>query len=139
MLRDAMSSPVCDGPIDSDSKRYRCRERFCRRPLVKESLVKKAGRSHLPRERGPAVQAMNNRRRTRRLPRDFRRLPHPGMDPDAELIAEHRRLSAVVDVASLLGRETAAVRWTVYELRDLETELDARGVRVPRRWFTPDT
>ena len=42
MLRDAMSSPVCDGPIDSDSKRYRCRERFCRRPLVKEeSLVKK--------------------------------------------------------------------------------------------------
>ena len=83
-------------------------------------------------------QAMNNRR-TRRLPRDFRRLPHPGMDPDAELIAEHRRLSAVVDVASLLGRETAAVRWTVYELRDLETELDARGVRVPRRWFTPNT
>ena len=128
MLRDAMSSPVCDGPIDSDSKRYRCRERFCRRPLVKESLVKK----------GPAVQAMNNRR-TRRLPRDFRRLPHPGMDPDAELIAEHRRLSAVVDVASLMGRETAAVRWTVYELRDLETELDARGVRVPRRWFTPNT
>ena len=56
-----------------------------------------------------------------------------------QLIAEHRRLSAVVDVASLLGRETAAVRWTVYELRDLETELDARGVRVPRRWFTPDT
>lgn len=85
-----------------------------------------------------AVQAMNNRR-TRRLPRDFRRLPHPGMDPNAELIAEHRRLSAVVDVASLLGRETAAVRWTVYELRDLETELDARGVRVPRRWFTPNT
>ena len=41
MLRDAMSSPVCDGPIDSDSKRYRCRERFCRRPLVKEFLVKK--------------------------------------------------------------------------------------------------
>ena len=41
MLRDAMSSPVCDGPIDSDSKRFRCRERFCRRPLVKESLVKK--------------------------------------------------------------------------------------------------
>ena len=84
------------------------------------------------------MQAMNNRR-PRRLPRDFRRLPHPGMDPNAELIAEHRRLSAVVDVASLLGRETAAVRWTVYELRDLETELDARGVRVPRRWFTPDT
>ena len=28
---------------------------------------------------------------------------------------------------------------TVYELRDLETELDARGVRVPRRWFTPNT
>ena len=49
------------------------------------------------------MQAMNNRR-TRRLPRDFRRLPHPGMDPDAELVAEHRRLSAVVDVASLLGR-----------------------------------
>ena len=38
-----------------------------------------------------------------------------------------------------MGRETAAVRWTVYELRDLETELDARGVRVPRRWFTPNT
>ena len=52
---------------------------------------------------------------------------------------DRTRLSAVVDVASLLGRETAAVRWTVYELRDLETELDARGVRVPRRWFTPDT
>lgn len=84
------------------------------------------------------MQAMNNRR-TRRLPRDFRRLPHPGMGPDAELVAEHRRLSAVVDVASLMGRETAAVRWTVYELRDLETELDARGVRVSRRWFTPDT
>ena len=62
------------------------------------------------------MQAMNNRR-TRRLPRDFRRLPHPGMDPDAELIAEHRRLSAVVDVASLLGRETIGTRtvdnWTV--------------------------
>ena len=53
------------------------------------------------------MQAMNNRR-TRRLPRDFRRLPHPGMDPDAALVAEHRRLSAVVDVASLLGRETSA-------------------------------
>ena len=29
-----MSSPVCDGPIDSDSKRFRCRERSCRRPLI---------------------------------------------------------------------------------------------------------
>lgn len=34
VLRDAMSSPVCDGPIDSDSKRFRCRERSCRRPTI---------------------------------------------------------------------------------------------------------
>lgn len=34
VLRDAMRSPACDGPIDSDSKRVRCRERFCRRPLI---------------------------------------------------------------------------------------------------------
>ena len=69
----------------------------------------------------------------RRVPRAFRRLPHPGMDRTAALAAEHRRLSAVLTLAV---RETPAVRWAVYDLADIEAELAALSAPIERPWFT---